>query len=828
MNNKKSTYTRNINILIYLSSFLVSAVGMLLIMKARGFYPFNDSSMFVMDMWSQYVEFFASLRYVISGENSLFFSWSRSLGGNYLGLFAYYIASPLSFITLLFPVEEMPLAIAVLSVIKIGLCGLTFSVYANYLWTRHAATTTDSLNLSHKWTQLLIIPFSTAYALMSYNITYLCCLMWLDGVILLPLVLLGVEKILDGKKGGQYILALTALFFCNYYTGYMIGIYTAIYIIYRSVVRLDLKNIKESLKETFFKLLRFTLCTLLSLGLSAPLLLPVIKDLFTGRIFAGKTNYTELSTYEPFGDIFNQFKNGAYISLDNSGLPSIYCGYLALLFAVLFLFMRKISIREKVGALLILVIFFASFYLLDLDTFWHGFKLPACFPYRYAFLFSFTLLYMVIRTLSCIFKGGIPTIWQRKPIYECILVLTMLITATDLGINGKDILFRIGDQFAYCPVDEYNLFLNTTKPLVESIKKNDDGFYRINQGYSFSKNDAMLLGYNGMTHYSSTFNESVNTLTSDLGLAQAHFWNAGYGSNPLLDSLLAVKYALSQQHVPSEYTLLQTTGQWEENALPTSSYLNENALSFLYSAPVSTLTPEVATDNPFVNQNHFANAIAGTDESFFTEYETVTTQTENGWIYTFTADSNNPVYFFLDTDEYRLSYDPANVLVNGNVIGGYFTDETLCCLYIGSFAAGQEVIVQIPSQTLEPNAVYVAQLHMETVTPILQSLQEKGIHITHRKGASIEGIITVDEGDIIMTSIPYDTGWTVKIDGRKAETVQFADTFLAIPIESGEHTISLSYVSPGFYVGILSFGISLMFSILYLSPIIGIKNKKHK
>lgn len=827
MKKKGTTYIRNINILIYLGSFLVSAIGMLLIIKARGFYPFKDTSMFVMDMKDQYVEFFASLRYIFTGENSLFFSWSRSLGGNYLGLFAYYIASPLSFITLFFPLEKMPLAIAVLSIIKIGLCGLTFSIYANYLWTYHAATNDSPLSLSHKWTQLMIIPFSTAYALMSYNITYLCCLMWLDGVILMPLVLLGVEKILDGQKGGQYILALTALFFSNYYTGYMIGIYTAIYIIYRSIIRLDLKNIKKSLKETFFKLLRFTLCTLLSIGFSAPLLLPVIMDLFNGRLSTGKVNYTTISTYEPFSLIFNQFKNGAYVSLDNSGMPCIYCGYLALLFIPLFLLMRKISLREKLGALLILSMFLSSFYFVRADVFWHCFKSPVCFPYRYSFLFSFTLLYMVVRTLPCIFKGRIPTIWQRKPFYECLLVIIMLITAADLGVNGRDILFSIGNQFAYCPMDEYYLFLDTTKPLVDSIKKNDDSFYRINQNYSFSLNDSMLLGYNGMTHYSSTYNKSVNTLTSDLGLAQIHFWNSGFGSNPLLDSLLSVKYVLSQEPMAPQYTRLQTTDMlWSEDALPTASYINENALPLIYSTPVSTLTPEVSTNNPFVNQNHLTNAIAGTEQSYFTEYEVATSHDENGWTYTITANSNNPVYFFLDTEECNLSYDTANVLVNGTVIGKYLTPETLCCLYIGSFTAGQTVVIQIPDQKLEPNAVYVAQLETETITPLLQFLQNKGINITKQKGATITGTIIVNEGETILTSIPYDAGWKVKIDGHNAETVKFADTFLAIPAESGKHTISLSYVSPGFYTGMISFIISLIICVLYLCPINKIKKRQ--
>lgn len=89
--------------------------------------------MLIMDMRDQNVEFLASLRSMIHGDNSLFFSWARSMGGNYMGVFAFYISSPLSFLTLLFPVSKMPVAIEIITVLKIGLCSLTFVIYANYL-----------------------------------------------------------------------------------------------------------------------------------------------------------------------------------------------------------------------------------------------------------------------------------------------------------------------------------------------------------------------------------------------------------------------------------------------------------------------------------------------------------------------------------------------------------------------------------------------------------------------------------------------------------------------------------------------------------------------
>lgn len=813
--NKLLRSERNIHRLIYMASFLISALGMLLILKARGFYPFKDTTLFVMDMQDQYVEFYASLRYLFGGDNSLFYSWSRSMGGNYIGLFAYYIASPLAFLTLLFPVEQMPLAITVLSVLKIGLCGLSFSVYAVYLWEYRSIPSAKTADIACQWVQLSVIPLSVSYALMSYNITYLCCLMWLDGVIFLPMILLGVEKLLDGKKGLHYTLSLAGLFLCNYYTGYMVGIFTALYLLFRGLTQLDKTAVKHSF-QTFFKIVaRFAFCTLLALGLAAPILLPVIRDLSAGRL--STTNMLPDSPYnfQPFPALLGQLSNGAYISLDNSGLPAIYCGYLILGAGLWFFLSRRISIKEKLGALILLGIFALSFYYVYPDLIWHGFKRPVCFPYRYAFLCSFLLLYMALRAFICLPWRKLPTLWQRRPIFEILLVILMLETAIDMGINGRDILFQIGNQFAYNPLSDYESFLASTESLITDIQQDDDGLYRINSGYEYSKNDAMLLGYNGMTHYSSTFNASVNSLTSNLGLAQIHFWNSGYGSNPLLDSLFSVKYILAQHPVPKSYILRKDTGViWEENAGSTASYVNPTALPMVYSAPAVSLNPETDTPDPYRNQNALLNAIAGTQTEYFTEYTCLTQARDTGFSYTFTADSTNPVYLYLDTAEY-LPYGPKTVWVNGCAVGGYFTSETLCSLYLGTFSPGQQVVVEIPEQTMAPNAVMIAQLHIDETTRTLNTLQEKGMNITAHSGGHFSGTITLTDGDTILTSIPYDDGWTVKIDGRKVPTEKFADTFLAVRAESGEHTLSFSYLSPGFAAGMLLFLAALLLGSAY-------------
>ena len=318
----------------------------------------------------------------------------------------------------------------------------------------------------------------------------------------------------------------------------------------------------------------------------------------------------------------------------------------------------------------------------------------------------------------------------------------------------------------------------------------------------------MLLGYHGLTHYSSTYNLAVNTLTANLGLAQHHFWNSGYGSTPLLDSLFGVKYILEDQPVPEAYQKLQETDfVWNENMQCTASYLNENALPIAYCAPVSTLTPVIDNANPFTNQNQFMNAIMGDATTYFEEIDFVAQHTQPGWSYTFTATSTNPVYFYMTTDEY--SFVGADVLVNGNPVGKYFTAETLCNLYLGSFTPGELVVVEIPEQTMNADLVTIAELQMEFVEPALDSLRIGGMQITEHRGGYIGGTVTAADNSVLLTSIPYDEGWTVKVDNQKVQTVKFADTFLAIPLSEGEHTISFSYCSPGFKEGMLVFGFTL-------------------
>ena len=139
-------------------SFIIPAVLMLAIYFILGHKPLGDFSVLTLDLNAQYVYFYEALREFLCGDASLLYSFSRSLGGEFMGIYAYYIASPLSYIVILFPKSMMLFALLTIIVIKIGLCGLAFGFYLH--------------KQSKNPNKINIILFSLLYALSAYTMTY--------------------------------------------------------------------------------------------------------------------------------------------------------------------------------------------------------------------------------------------------------------------------------------------------------------------------------------------------------------------------------------------------------------------------------------------------------------------------------------------------------------------------------------------------------------------------------------------------------------------------------------------------------------------------------
>ena len=809
-----SRSTKKENLLFCIVSTLISTFGILLILKSNGFYPFKEVTLFTFDMKEQYLPFFSSLHYLIGGDDSIFFHWSKSLGGNYIGLYAYYLASPFSWLTTLFSIEKLPLAIFLMTVSKISLSGLTFSVYVNFLWNKYNSLPAQTSSYRRLLAHLTLLPLPIAYALMSYNLQFALSIMWLDGVILLPLLLLGVEKLLDKQRNLWFILPLTAIFYFNYYISYMAGIFCALYLLFRL-----LTTYSHSRHDLWRILKNFALSTLISLGLAAPLLIPTFSDMFIGKLSDPLTSvvYDPRLINQPLSDILGQLRNGTVNYLGVTGLPNIYCGYLAILLSILFLFCKRISLRERIGAFLLTSFLLLSFYLWPLNIFWHGFITPNSFNYRYSFLFSFCLLYMSCRFL-CVLSYQLPCFLEkthRFPALELVVGLLLLITSADLGINGRAIFRNIDYATPYMRMDEYVSYLNDNKPLIDDIKASDSGMYRICQNYQLTSNDPMLLGFKGMFHYSSTYTQSVNALTSKLGIGQTWLWNTGYGTTPVTDSLWGVKYLLSDTAEPSGYYSLKTT----DNSV--SVYENPSAMEFIYSAPLASADISFTSD-PFENQSRYLNNLCGSNTLFYQKYDielanpagSLPADLEydpvSSWSYSFIAENTDPVYMYMPLTPFV----SADIYVNDALAGSFEYGKSIYNLCLGCFHAGEAVTVTVVSASATaPGDTYIESLDTLALQDALTSLQTGEITLTSHSSGRLSGNISVHKGDTIVTSIPYDVGWHIRLDGHKVHASDigtYADTFLTIQAPEGEHHLEMYYLSPGIVPGLLILLITLM------------------
>lgn len=790
--------------IIMLLSFLIPVVYMVILYAQKEIYPGGTHTVLIYDMKQQYLEFYASLRNIGSGDSSIFFNWNCSMGGNYLGLFAYYLASPFTWITLLFPLSKLPDAIYVMTLLKIGCCGLAFSIFLNRGYREQRRLSYAS------------VLFSCCYALMSYNIIYSISLMWLDGVIFLPLILLGIERLLDGKKGLLFLITLTFCFLSNYYIAYMVGISAFIYLLYRIVCTLTGENRMEKL----YVFLRFAANTLLAAGISMPLLLPTYLDLKNGKMAEEKGSYVLFMS--DFGDLLKKFLSVKYDSISNIGIPSVFCGTFTLFLVAAFFLQRKRSVRQKVAAFLILAFYIVSLWYTPLYLAWHVFRMPACYPGRFSFaLCAFMLIFA---------HDAYRHVDWRDRIYRYFRLAGVALTAAELALNGSVILSGMNIELSFGTSGEYSLRQRMIEDAVDWVQGQDGSFYRMEKDYKFSVNDPMLFGYNGLDCFTSTYHQNISGFYSQIGMLyyQCSYYNAG--ASIFTDALLGVKYRFAVNEQPNVYQELQRMGN-------VGVYRNPYALSIGFMADAaSTAQAGGWEDAVFDNQNKMASDLTGERMDLFRKVDASLSQGEvqddgdTVTVYTIelVAEDDGPLYLYPAMSlEYCESIDEMismkwvddiikeaeetedddsdskkiyQVTVNGRKISlekDYYVAQSV---FLGQFTEGEKVTVEIIAK--EPlDSLAMASLDMDVMQKFYDVLGGHQLEVKEHKNGTLKGIVTAEEGQTLFTTIPWAPGFQVMVDGREAETGSYIGTFLTVPLEQGEHEITIRYVSPGFVAG---------------------------
>lgn len=364
--------------------------------------------------------------------------------------------------------------------------------------------------------------------------------------------------------------------------------------------------------------------------------------------------------------------------------------------------------------------------------------------------------------------------------------------------NTIAIFKGLNNEFGYESYESYHEYKERITPLVAETNKDKDGFFRVGATFERTKNESIGFGYNGITHYSSTYNRYVNNLLQKMGMAQSWMWSSYFGSTMVTDAVFSVRYVISEHPVSPYYSPVKESGS-------AKLYHNSNALSIGTAVNEQSLFGFQFSDNSFESQNRLIKALTNSNDDCFNYLENTATDIGNAVEYNFVS-NGMPVYAFFTTSE-----GDGDLLVNGENTAKLFTNETRCVQYIGTFNEGENVKVAVNnSGNIEGKLCY---LNKEIYERSVAALKSKELHVDNYHNGSVSGTVSANEGDVLFTSIPYDQGWRAYVDGKEVELKTFADSLITIPLTAGTHKIKITYTPVGFTEGIC---ISLVPSLLVL------------
>ena len=634
---------------LLLISFALPFSIMLIIYIAMGVYPFGKETLLTIDLAQQYVDFFSYYRHTLLHEpQALFYSFAKGIGGEMVGLWSYYLNSPFNLLMLLMPQRFLPVGIMLLMLIKIASSGLSFA----YLLIK-----------KFEGSNLLVPLFSLSYALMGYTIVNQLHVMWLDSLVFLPLIVLGLENIISGKKGYFYSIMLALALFSQYYLTYMICLFLVLYFFFALAKQNLTKDYSKKQKWAFFgnRFLKFAGYSLLGGGMAAFSLIPNFVSLLGGKA-AHTSQILDWKFKYSFPDILSKTYLGAF-DFDQlpSGLPNIFIGTIALVSFLYYFFNRQFHWKERATAFIITGIFIISMNVDILNKVWHAFQNPAWYPYRFSFVVCFFFILNGFRSLN---KSKAIPLWfavtllvlqTASALYVLeqdfsflepiqVLVTTLLLVLVLVLLLLKDMKYRwlpytlvtiaVVEMSANATIDlarlgyvdmaPFNNYQTVLDDFIEPIRPQENEFYRIEKTFQRSKNDSFQANYPSASHFSSTFETEVPTLFGRLGFPESSFVISYSTGTLFTDAFFGIKYYGDNNVMSEEFTKDSENYHIRPNAFRpdlvhyqkinetfrTSVYENTNAFSLGFTAPNKMKSVVLVDDEPIANQEKILRALS--------------------------------------------------------------------------------------------------------------------------------------------------------------------------------------------------------------------------
>lgn len=911
---------------LYLTAFLVPVLIMGVIWAVCGVAPFGSKMILAHDQWHQYYPFYLDLRSRLQDGNSLLHSWTTGMGTSYLPLFAYYLASPLNLPAALLPESLVMLWYTLAVLIRLGLAGLFCAFFLKKTFGRD---------------EFAVVFFSTAYAFSAFLMGYYWNAIWLDTVALLPLVTLGTFSLLRDRRYVLYVVSLALAVYCSYYIGLFICIWVVLLFIGWHVVNWDdLAGFWTRFwRIGLFSLVAVGMTALLTvptfLGLQSTssatnefpdsnamniVKIPsvtyqeamekidrgAVSELFSffdrqAPDFSDDLTVTPtwMGTHEMLlalrlgetGAFFDGLRvpvEGLCSVLSGTGTlaepttmeggPNIFCGFFTMIMAVAYLLCKRIPLRERIFTVLLLLFFANSFLFRTLDYLWHGTHFPNMLPYRFSFLWSFTVIFMAFRAytqlerlsrwravalilpvallLYCVISAGelrvalastcVATLAvaglllyafrvQRKELYVFGMCLIMLLESLGCAIYS---VCKIGfTDSTYYPSKKEDVV-----PIVERMHSREAetiDLWRAEVAMKQTLNDGTLLGYNGISVFSSAANARVSEFLQSIGIAASVAGNryVYQEADPFTNLLLGLKYLIDRngRNVNPSY-FREVAQEGDVVLLENKSYLS---LGFMVDDDALEYDATKHSGLPFDQLNRLFREMSGIEEDLYERIQlskveavgTAELSNKTGLSFQVKGECDDENYveasFVMPQDGLLCFYSKGSSVQD---VVFFLNDEKQYswsdsygynrCM--GRFSEGDRISLRYRAKSGKNGSVTLgaALFHTEIFDRAYQQFSEQSMIPNLVSDTRIEGAVHVRKPGLLYLSIPADDGWSVTVDGEKARITAVGEAMIAVRLDAGLHVVALDYEAPGFSLGvkisIASLAIFLAFLIVAL------------
>lgn len=784
----------------------------------------------------------------IKGHSSLLYSFSMGMGLPFFRNFFNYLASPFNIIIWFFSHDNLLMSYSFIIGLKAVMSCVSMCYY---------------LRTKFKSNNFCFVGLSLMYGFSAYFTAYYWNMMWLDGMVFLPLIALGIENIVKGKKPLLYIVSLSLMLFANYFIGYMLCIFSVLYFCSYLFIREKKFDGKKILK----KMGKFAISSLLAGGICAVALIPLygaIKGISATSDSVPFTQYYSF-TFKEF--IYNHLSavGSTVLKSGITSAPNVSCGVLAIALLFIFIISPKVDGRTKLGYLFLLVFLVISYFWAPLDFVWHAFHVPNDLPYRYSFIYSFILI--------VIGAYGIKNIKDIKPIWVTIgyilsmvfvlsaytfgfeniskkmfvlnfIILTIMYLSYILGkyykrVKNLAVGFMIMAVCFECIIGINNNWdishdlrsfyydYDEVKEDLNFLEDNNSDFYRTEKNEMLSFNDNSWYGYSGVVAFSSMEYENLAVLVNNLGMPGNEI-NSFYFKNntPIYNMMFNLKYILGD--LDDNYYSLYYEGN---NNIYKSNY----ALGLMFGVDKDVLNWNYNFVSPFKNQSDFVYKTSKVSKIFNNEnfiskdliYEqdgnAIVKYTINnpGKTYYYYISSANVSFVYSNHNYYYLSEDVSYRSVIDEEISIFNSINYNEKFIISECSYDEEITFYVGYDNYVNDEFEIYTIDDNKLSEVYNYYLNNKVSIVNYEEDYIEAISNFNEDLICYTSIPYDKGWDVYVDGEKIETYMIGNALLGFDLDSGVHNIVLKYSIP-------NIGISVVVSLLSLGGVFLINSNSWK